>query len=307
MAASAFIIAEQERQDNHTGAGDSHARHWVFTENNPEGPPDVFIETHKHHMVYIVVGQEVGESDTVHNQGYFYLKKKKRLSWLKNNISEFAHFEVMRGTPAEASAYCQKDGYFFEEGDLPDAPNVAGGRKRKEEFQTAYNLAKEQQVSAIDPEFQIKYLGTLNKIADRELPVTDELDGCSGVWIYGPPGTGKTRYARCNYTNTPAEVYLKLPNKWWDHYKGQKVVLMDDVDPNTCKYLVQYIKTWTDRYPFKCEYKGGARDIRPETFIITSNYSPEECFPGHADCQAVRRRCDVIKFSDDHSFNLEDD
>lgn len=281
------------------------ARHWCFTHNNPEGPPDEFIDKVKDYMTYIVVGQEIGENGTVHLQGYFCLKTKQRLSWIRANICDTAHYEIMRGTPKEASDYCMKDGYYEVHGDLPEAPNVAGGRKRKQEFEEAYDLAKQQKVRDVHPEFQIKFLSALNKIADRELAVQDELDSTCGVWLWGPPRSGKTRYARSEYTENPSDVYLKLPNKWWDHYEGQKVVLMDDMDPSSCKYLVQYMKQWMDRYPFKCEVKGGARDIRPMVFIVTSNYSIDECFPNGHDAEAIRRRCDVIHFNNDFSHSVE--
>lgn len=281
------------------------SRHWCFTLNNPDGPPDEFLDHIKDWVDYGVVGFEQGERGTYHLQGYFCLKVKNRLTWLRAYFSPDAHFEIKRGTPQQAADYCKKDGYFEEFGVLPLEQQVAGGNKRKAEFAEAYSLAKTQKVSDVEPELQIKYLHTLNKIADRELAIKSELDNTCGVWIYGPPGSGKTRFARGNYTERAEDVYLKLPNKWWDHYKGQDVVLMDDVDPTTCKYLVQYFKQWMDRYPFKCEYKGGARDIRPLVFLITSNYSIEECFPGQHDATAIRRRCDVIKFSDDHMFVAE--
>lgn len=273
------------------------ARHWCFTLNNPEGPPDEFLEILRPHCEYAVVALEFGESGTGHLQGYFCLITKNRLQWLQNHLSPHAHYEVMRGTPQEASDYCKKDGYFFEMGTLPAHQGAAGGNRRAEQFSNAYTLAASQRVRDVDPEFQIRYLGSLNRIADRELPVGGPLDDTCGVWIWGAPGTGKTQYALSNFTVSWNEVYLKLANKWWDHYQGQRVVLLDDLDPNSGKYLVHHLKQWMDRYPFMAEYKGGSRVIRPCTFIVTSNYSIEDCFPMAVDAEAIRRRCDVIHFA----------
>lgn len=285
------------------------AVYWCFTLNNPDrigcGDMKEFFEAmvETGHFDYFVCGDEKGESGTRHYQGFFKLKRKQRLTFLKK-IPEIgtAHFEAMKGKPQEASDYCKKDGDWLEYGDCPEHQGHAGGKKRKEEFAEAYALAKQQKVSHVDPEFQIKYFNSLNKIADRELPICQELDDVCGVWIYGPPGTGKTRFAKAYCTGS---YYLKGPNKWWDHYKGEDVALMDDVDPNNARCLTMYFKQWMDRYPFKAEYKGGARDLRPSLFIVTSNYAPEECF-NKVDAEAIRRRCDVICFDINGEHKIED-
>jgi len=68
--------------------------------------------------------------------------------------------------------------------------------------------------------------------------------------------------------------YNKLQNKWWDHYEVGQPALIDDLELETGKCLMTYLKLWTDIYGFKVEYKGGAKDIRPPLIVITSNYHP---------------------------------
>lgn len=268
------------------------AKHWCFTLNNPTVTVQEFVENVRQalgeHLQYLCVGNEVGESGTHHFQGYLSLAERRRLSYVRDRVSDQAHWEVSRGTPAQASDYCKKDGDFVEFGELPST----GPQKRAQQFKSAYDLAKAQKVTEVDPEFQIKYFNSLNRIADRELSVVNDLGKTAGLWIWGPPGAGKTKWVLDHYRES---LYHKLPNKWWDHYKGEENVLLDDLDPSGTKYLVQYVKQWTDRYVFKCEYKGGARDIRPLQFIITSNYSIDECF-NPTDARAVRRRCLVMHF-----------
>lgn len=93
------------------------------------------------------------------------------------------------------------------------------------------------------------------------------------MWIYGESGSGKSRYVRDNY-----EVFYSKPmNKWWDGYKGEKVVLLDDFDlKGEC--LGHYLKIWGDCYSFNAEIKGGTIQPIIDTFIITSQYLPEQIF-----------------------------
>lgn len=263
------------------------ARHWVFTLNNPGPiPRDSVVDVAL--VDYIVVGSEVGESGTPHYQGYVAFKDRKRLTQVRA-ICPSAHWEVTRGTPKQASDYCKKDGDYYEHGELPAAQHVNGAAKRKAQYQEAYELAKQQRVTEIDPELQIKHLTTLDRIAAREAPVLACLENYPGFWIYGAPGVGKSRTAR----EMAPDAYMKTLNKWWDHYKNEEDVIIDDIDPDSAKYLVHHLKQWLDIYKFKCEYKGGAKDIRPKRIIITSNYSIDECFEREADQKAIKRRCDV--------------
>ena len=116
------------------------------------------------------------------------------------------------------------------------------------------------------------------------------LDELVNEWYWGEPGTGKTRKA---WEENPG-LYVKNINKWWDHYENEDVVLLDDWDPNH-KCLVQYLKTWADRYPFCAEVKGSSRLIRPKKIIVTSNYPIEDCFDP-IDAEAIRRRFKVTHF-----------
>ena len=111
------------------------------------------------------------------------------------------------------------------------------------------------------------------------------------LWIYGEPGVGKTR-------SVQEKHYTKLGNKWWEGYNPidpkHKVVLLDDIGRAVAASMVNELKIWTD--PWKNtigETKGSAVPLSYDKFIITSNYSPEECFEG-IDLVAIRRRFKVI-------------
>jgi len=68
--------------------------------------------------VYLCYGYEVcPNTGTPHLQGYISFERKRKYKKLAQQLK--AHFEVMKGTPQEASDYCKKDGMFEERGVLP--------------------------------------------------------------------------------------------------------------------------------------------------------------------------------------------
>lgn len=84
------------------------------------------------------------------------------------------------------------------------------------------------------------------KVEPREFPKK-----C--LWYYGEPRTGKTREARAE-----GDPYIKLANKWWDGYDGQKKVVIDDLGVEKGKTLVDHLKLWADPWNNQPgENKGG--------------------------------------------------
>ena len=62
-------------------------------------------------------------------------------------------------------------------------------------------------------------------------------------WYWGEAGTGKSKAA---FNFLPGvKAYPKMANKWWDGYKGSKVVVLDDFGLNH-KVLVDHLKRWAD-------------------------------------------------------------
>ena len=93
----------------------------------------------------------------------------------------------------------------------------------------------------IPAKIQIKHLGNLERIHRQNLKFIDQAD-VRGVWILRAPGVGKIHFAR--QVLVAEGYYPTLNNKWWDGYQSQKVVIMEDVDKVTVKFLHHHPKIW---------------------------------------------------------------
>lgn len=78
--------------------------------------------------------------------------------------------------------------------------------------------------------------------------------------------------------------------KWWDGYRDEPIVLIEDFDVYSREYT-RLLKLWADQYAFPVEVKGGSMTIRPLLIVVTSQYSISRIWQ---DCtesrQAISRR-----------------
>lgn len=246
---------------------------------------------------YVVAGWEKASTGQLHLQGYIQFESRKRLSQLKKIPNgQTVHWEPAKGNEEENRDYCTKDGEFMEFG---EARVINGGTREKKRWKHALEKAKQGTYDDIDPQIQLQFCKQLDYIRDRHAGRPTDLQHTTRhLWLWGPSGSGKSREARRIFNTEPwsGDFYNKLQNKWWDHYNDNRVpVLIDDLELETGKVLVQYLKLWLDIYAFKVEYKGGAKDVRPPFIIITSNFHPWEIFgeKEKAWYEPVIRRLDV--------------
>lgn len=268
------------------------ARHWCFTLNNWN--QEQYDEILNLNVQYIIVGKEVGEQGTPHLQGFLTLHKKGRV--LKLLKKSKPHWEVARGTPAQNREYCSKENDFFERGDLPDpdvisAKRAVGGEIEKQRWRDMTKLAEEgkfEELKEQHPHEYARLYSTWHRMHQDHMPQPPSRDTLANFWIYGATGTGKSRSVREYYGET--NIYPKALNKWWDGYKNQQVVLIEEVSPRDKDWLGEKLKVWADHYPFVAEHKGRSVMIRPPIIVITSNYTIEECFPDEQVLLPLQRR-----------------
>lgn len=88
------------------------------------------------------------------------------------------------------------------------------------------------------------------------------------------------------------DAFEKPQNKWWDGYRGESIVIIDDLDTDT---LGHYLKRWADRYPVKGEVKNGTVNLSYRRLFVTSNHTIEGLFEKQPGMIApLQRRFQVV-------------
>lgn len=275
----------------------SRAKRWCFTLNNPAKGLDE-ISFNDDEMDYLVYQLEAGASGTPHLQGYVEFKKQQRLTWLITNVGQ-AHWTVSKGTAAQNKVYCTK-----EEGRL-DGPREYGEASttrqkpgKRNDLEACAQLMSEEGLEAARQEHPgvfmryhtgLKAMNFLDRKRKRKAAgfVKPKI-----VIYWGKTGAGKTSRAfkeypdlfRCVSHSSSGNSQL-----WMDGYEGEKEILFDDFYGGIKFHLLLEI---LDGYPMWLPFKGGFVMLESDTYIFTSNVSPEDWYPNVPEEKkaALRRR-----------------
>lgn len=86
-------------------------------------------------------------------------------------------------------------------------------------------------------------------------------------------------------------------NKWWDGYKGEQNILIDEFDG---QIGITHLLQWFDPYEMTVECKGGGVALHGVHWIITSNNPPTAWYATagkrHVDA-LLRRFCEIKEFN----------
>lgn len=267
----------------------SQARYWILTINDSDtgeswAPPAALSDSYSN-IIWLRGQKEIGaNAGREHWQLFVAFKKKCRLSAVKTVFGDRTHAEPSRSEAAEQYV-------FKDDTAIPDTRFELGAkafnRASKTDWTLAKKMAKENKIDEVPDDVYIKYYNTLKTIAKDNMIAPPDLDGVCGVWYHGPPGVGKSHRARSEFPG----AYMKMQNKWWDGYRNEENIILDDFDS---KMLGHHLKIWADKYAFVAETKGYAINIRPKKFIITSNYSIDQVFVDDPVLAlAVKRRFEI--------------
>lgn len=286
---------------------------WCFTVN---ALPDAFrdglgglFNAHFDMIKYICGQIEIAPSTGQrHFQSYIQLNHSQRLSWLKNNISDSAHFEAQKSKDNRAARnYCMKI-------DLTTVPDTfvelgnfctgAGQRRDLVEFRDAIRDGRTQ--NEMMDEFLVdmaKYPRLYNSI--RALTKPTRINEFRVVLFYGEPGTGKTRTV---WEDHPDHWSVPIGDKiWFDGYDLHPIVLLDDFSGAASKVSLNDTLRLLDRYPIQVPTKGGFTWFMPDIVYITTNIHPRGWYKWlgrEVSWRALKRRFhQVVVFEVDGSFD----
>lgn len=244
-------------------------------------------------MKLMVCQLELGETGTLHLQGYLEMKQPARMSALKKLLPR-AHLEKAMGTKLQCIQYCLKEEsslgtkWLWQENTLKcstdEDPTL---------FDTAIaslleptNGTKEStklRLCAIQSKLSEGNSDVIEEVADNEFDLwvryyrafekyllmkTAPRSWKSNVHVLqGPTGTGKSKWAMDNFP----KAYWKQRSNWWDGYAGHETVILDEFYGWLPFDLLLRL---CDRYPLLVETKGGQVQFVAKTIVITTNMLP---------------------------------
>lgn len=113
------------------------------------------------------------------------------------------------------------------------------------------------------------------------------------VWIQGP-STADNR-GRAHTLALGHGVFLKEHNDWWDGYNGEDTVLIEDFTPTHSQEIFHVVRQLVKRWTFPAQIRFQVRKIiRPQCVIVTSNFTPEECFRTEPNTEFIQSCFEVI-------------
>lgn len=268
---------------------------WCFTLNNYTDD-EVKALKKLQDVEYMIFGyEEAPTTGTKHLQGFMVFTERKYMSWIIGKLDERIHLEVAKGSIEQNRVYCSKTGRFEEFGVPPLEQWEAANKANQNKWDSARQAAKRGRFEEIPSDLWLKYRKAFeqeyqDEQINKQVPFDNLRDHF--LWIWGKPGTGKSYVAREIAKELfDGDPFLKQVNKWWTGYRGQSVVIIEEIQPDLPNPLIGMLKQWFDKWEFACETKGGQfNKIRPPYIIVTSNYSIDDVFTNPVDCEAMKRR-----------------
>ncbi|AJD07478.1 replication-associated protein [Odonata-associated circular virus-11] len=263
------------------------SRGWCFTLNNYSNLEISELKLRFEGAVWYIIGEEVGLSGTPHLQGAIYYKNAVVMPKFNPRI----HWEAMRGNCQQSREYCSKEKVLVEYGECPKKGKRSDIKSMVEMLQAG---ATDKDIYMAHGDKALRINGCLARARASLTEVKRNWEMDIRIY-YGAPRTGKTRavYEEFGIDN----VYSKMAGKWWDGYRGEPCVLIDDFDPQNC-FDIQYdfYLKLLDRYPLRIEFKGGSGEFYSKTIILTSNFDPAIWFTEKANRDAFFERIKEIRY-----------
>lgn len=272
-------------------------RHWIFVCNNYTDDDEHAVFALSLVAEAVVCGKEVGEEcHTPHLQGAVSFKEMKSGKQMQEMLPgfvhmpkrkdvSFAHFygyqEKGEQSKAEWKALHLKGPNYGKNADVYSVGkrSIDRGDAQKVFWESQLEAVRKRKFDDLDPKVAALNLRHLEHAVHVEREWKANLQRLTGPpnsyceWHYGVPRSGKTQYAE-----RFKDAFLWTFESGWNKYKGQDVVIFDDIDEEHHPSIYQ-VKTWANPAPFPVKVLYEVMLIRPKRLIFTSNESIRSCWP----------------------------
>lgn len=280
-------------------------KYWCFTINNPGDDPD---PANIAGCTLMVFQHEIGEAarndrraenrvrgdhieegvlelGTPHIQGYVEFQTNKRLNAIQALFERGTHFELRRGTRAQAVTYCTKDNtrdpaanapvYFPDEAACLIVPNQ-GRRNDIHEYTAAIIRGdSNEQLLQTHSVMMLKYSkGTEFVRAALPAPAYIEHPRDS-ICYWGPSHTGKT-YKLLQECPEGPEWFWASPMHWFDGYDGEPGIVFNEIRDSWYKW--RDILRVLDNAPRRMQKKGSTVRLTAYRFRFSTNVHPKKWY-----------------------------
>lgn len=242
---------------------------------------------------------EKSKTENFHFQGYLELNGTHRMTALhKLPGLETAHFEVRRGSQADAIKYCSKDDETHLEGPFVwGEPARQGARSDLLEIQIKLDNRAPLTVIYRDHFASSARHGKFFKEYKRQVTTPRNFKTKCFLFV-GPAGVGKSTLMKLIAARL-GSVY-KVPQKkgsglYFDDYDGQDVMILDEMNGN--KMPPEDFNSLVDEHEHVCTVHGGAgHQMVSKYLFIGSNYAPKFWWKKRTPAQLYQttRRIDVV-------------
>nr|WKW76308.1 replicase [Porcine circovirus 2]WMQ56620.1 replicase [Porcine circovirus 2] len=242
---------------------------------------------------YFIAGDEGNdEGRTPHLRGCADFAKNQAFNKVKWYFAARCPIYRAKGTEGINKEYCSKEGSLLIECGSPRS------RRLRIVLSTAVStLLESGSRVTVAEQHPVTFVTNFRGLAEllKVIGKMQKRDWKTNVHvIVGPPGCGKSKWA-ANFAD-PETTYWKPPrNKWWDGYRGEEVVVIDDF----YGWLPwDDLLRLCDRYPLTVETKGGTVPFLARSILITSNQTPLEWYSSTAvpAVEALYRRITSLVF-----------
>lgn len=202
-----------------------------------------------------------------------------------------SHIEKRSGSALQASDYCKKDGTFEMRG------TITVGQGKRTDIDNAVEMIQDgnsmSEIAKAMPSAFVKFNKGFKALKCALVEPRNEVPLVQVFW--GPTGTGKSHGARVVFKDSDYYVWTPARGKWWDHYEGQKNIILEEfVGQLPYRYLLSLL----DRYDCPIEYKGGSCEFVGTKIIITSPKHPSTWYARDECSELMRRLSQIIEFNE---------